>query len=103
MGVLVLLNESSALAMSIADIGAEYRAADGFVISGRWMNETFLFGSELRALEIYPNMNKQIDPAAMAWFMRAIYVLLPQSMCVGDSEMFARKGLMLSSTHPAGY
>lgn len=44
------------------------------------VGDTFLFGSELKALRAYPGLDTHIDPAALAAFLRFAYVPTPASI-----------------------
>jgi asparagine synthase (glutamine-hydrolysing) len=52
-----------------------------------WSNETFLFASELKALEAYPGWRSEIDRGALALFMRYAYVPLPYSIYTGIRKL----------------
>lgn len=45
-----------------------------------WMNQTFLFGSELKALKIHPHFQPQIDRNVLALFLRYNYIPAPYSI-----------------------
>lgn len=68
-----------------------------------WIKDTFVFASELKALEVYPGWKKQIDRAALACFMRLAYVPVPHSIYVGIRKLLPGTYAMLSSAHPVGY
>jgi len=67
-----------------------------------WCGETFLFGSELKALEAYPGWRRDIDRGSLAWFMRYAYVPIPHSIYVGTRKLIPGTYLALSSTDRAG-
>ncbi len=52
-----------------------------------WQGNTFLFGSELKALKAHPDFNKDIDRSALAAFMRYCYIPAPQSIYQGISKL----------------
>jgi asparagine synthase (glutamine-hydrolysing) len=45
-----------------------------------WHNQTFLFGSELKALHVHPSFRREIEPEAVSLFMRFNYVPWPYSI-----------------------
>ena len=45
-----------------------------------WAGDAFVFGSELKALWVHPDFDFQIDPAALAGFLRLGYVLGAQTI-----------------------
>ncbi len=45
-----------------------------------WQGQTFLFGSELKALAVHPDFTRRIDPAAVGLLMRYGYV--PSPLCI---------------------
>lgn len=52
-----------------------------------WAGETFLFGSELKALRAHPRWHADIDRGALALFMRHGYVPDPYSIYAGFSKL----------------
>ncbi|MBU4220132.1 MAG: asparagine synthase (glutamine-hydrolyzing) [Euryarchaeota archaeon] len=48
-----------------------------------WMGKTFLFGSELKALRVHPDFNKEINRDALALYLRHNYVPAPYSIYKG--------------------
>lgn len=52
-----------------------------------WCNRAFLFGSELKALEAYPDWEGHIDRGALACFMRYAYVPLPHCIYAGIRKL----------------
>ncbi len=48
-----------------------------------WVNGTFVFGSELKALRVYPGFNQPINRKALALFMRYNYIPAPYSIYEG--------------------
>ncbi len=48
-----------------------------------WMGQTFLFGSELKALKAHPEWRGEIDRNALALFMRHNYIPAPYSIYQG--------------------
>ncbi len=45
-----------------------------------WAGETFLFGSELKALRAHPALRREVDRAALAAYLRHGYVPAPQTI-----------------------
>ena len=68
-----------------------------------WCDGTFLFGSELKALEAYPVWSGEIDRGALACFMRYGYVPLPHSIYVGIRKLIPGTSVVLSSIDNAGF
>ena len=68
-----------------------------------WCNGTFLFGSELKALEAHPAWSGEIDRGALACFMRYAYVPLPHSIYVGIRKLIPGTAVVLSSKDNAGF
>jgi asparagine synthase (glutamine-hydrolysing) len=68
-----------------------------------WMGSTFLFGSELKALQIHPNFQTEINRDALALFLRFNYVPAPYSIYQGIYKL--PPGTILTwngvDTHPA--
>ena len=48
-----------------------------------WIGDTFLFGSELKALRAYPGFNAVVDRTALAQFVRYGYIPTPSSIYHG--------------------
>src|SRR5574337_1194482 len=68
-----------------------------------WSNGTFLFASELKALEAYPGWRGEIDRGALALFMRYGYVPLPYSIYTGIRKLLPGTYATISPTYAAGY
>lgn len=73
-----------------------------------WQGNTFLFGSELKALKAHPAFNRDIDRSALAAFMRYGYIPAPQSIYQGISKLLPGTILSLqtgehSDTRPVPY
>ncbi|MGZ9189153.1 MAG: asparagine synthase (glutamine-hydrolyzing) [Nitrospira sp.] len=68
-----------------------------------WSNGTFLFASELKALEAYPDWRAEIDRGALALFMRYAYVPLPYSIYTGIRKLLPGTYATIASTCAAGY
>ncbi|MFY4729442.1 asparagine synthase (glutamine-hydrolyzing) [Nitrospira sp. BLG_2] len=68
-----------------------------------WSNGTFLFASELKALEVYPDWRGEVDRGALALFMRYAYVPLPYSIYVGIRKLLPGTYVTISSESPARY
>lgn len=52
-----------------------------------WQGETFLFGSELKALRAHPAFTAEVDRNALALLMRHNYIPAPYSICRGISKL----------------
>jgi asparagine synthase (glutamine-hydrolysing) len=68
-----------------------------------WSNGTFLFASELKALEAYPDWRGEIDRGALALFMRYAYVPLPYSIYTGIRKLLPGTYATIASTCVPGY
>lgn len=68
-----------------------------------WSNGTFLFASELKALESYPGWNQEIDRGALALYMRYAYVPLPYSIYTGVRKLLPGTYATISSDCTVGY
>ena len=68
-----------------------------------WSNGTFLFASELKALDAYPGWRPDIDREALALYMRYAYVPLPYSIYTGIRKLLPGTYATISSACPAGY
>ncbi len=68
-----------------------------------WCDNTFLFGSELKALEAHPAWSGEIDRGALTCFMRYAYVPLPHSIYVGIRKLIPGTSVVLSSKDNAGF
>lgn len=68
-----------------------------------WSNGTFLFASELKALEVYPAWRGEIDRGALALFMRYAYVPLPYSIYTGIRKLLPGTYATIASTCSSGY
>jgi asparagine synthase (glutamine-hydrolysing) len=68
-----------------------------------WSNGTFLFASELKALEAYPDWRGEIDRGALALFMRYAYVPLPYSIYTGIRKLLPGTYATIAFTCAAGY
>ncbi|NGZ08128.1 MAG: asparagine synthase (glutamine-hydrolyzing) [Nitrospira sp. LK70] len=68
-----------------------------------WSNGTFLFASELKALEAYPGWRGEIDRDALGLFMRYAYVPLPYSIYRGIRKLLPGTYVTIASTCAAGY
>jgi len=67
-----------------------------------WHRNTFLFASELKAMEAYPGWSGEIDRGALACFMRYAYVPLPHSIYVGIRKLLPGTYLKLAGTSQGG-
>jgi asparagine synthase (glutamine-hydrolysing) len=52
-----------------------------------WQGETFLFGSELKALKAHPDFNAPIDRGSLALFLRHNYIPAPYSIYRGIQKL----------------
>jgi asparagine synthase (glutamine-hydrolysing) len=52
-----------------------------------WQNDTFLFGSELKALRVHPAFQAVIDPEALCLLLRHSYIPAPYSIYKGISKL----------------
>ena len=52
-----------------------------------WQGETFLFGSELKALRAHPAFNAEVDRAALALLLRHNYIPSPYSIWQGINKL----------------
>jgi len=52
-----------------------------------WQGDTFLFGSELKALRAHPSFNAAIDRGALALMMRHSYIPTPYSIYEGIAKL----------------
>lgn len=52
-----------------------------------WMDERFLFGSELKSLRAHPSFRNEIDRGALALFLRYGYVPAPYSIYAGVRKL----------------
>ena len=66
-----------------------------------WSNGTFLFASELKALEAYPGWRGDIDRDALALFMRYAYVPVPYSIYAGIRKLLPGTYVAISPECPA--
>ncbi len=65
-----------------------------------WCGNSFLFASELKALKAYPGWSGQIDPGALACYMRYAYVPLPHSIYTGIRKLIPGTFLVVSARNP---
>lgn len=59
-----------------------------------WAGQTLVFGSELKALMAYPQLERRVDPRALALFLRHDYVPAPWSILQGVFKLLP--GTLLS-------
>lgn len=62
-----------------------------------WMGHTFLFGSELKALQAHPEWREEIDRNALALFVRHSYICAPYSIYKGIYKLPPGTTLTLNS------
>lgn len=61
-----------------------------------WMGDTFLFGSELKAMKAHPAWCGEIDRGALALYMRHTYIPAPYSIYCGIRKLLPAHVLSLS-------
>ena len=68
-----------------------------------WMGSTFLFGSELKAIQVHPNFQTEINRDALTLFLRFNYVPAPYSIYQGIYKLPPGTFLTWNGvvTHPA--
>lgn len=64
-----------------------------------WMGDTFLFGSELKALKAYPAWRNEIDRGAVALYMRYNYIPAPYSIFRGIRKLLPAHVLSIPITN----
>jgi len=67
-----------------------------------WQGETFLFGSELKALCAHPSWRGDINRGVLASYMRYGYVPLPHSIYLGICKLLPGTWLKISADDPPG-
>ena len=67
-----------------------------------WMGQTFLCGSELKALRAHPDFRPEVDRGSLALFMRHGYVPAPYSIYKGIHQLPPGSILTLDSTIAQG-
>lgn len=65
-----------------------------------WQGMSFLFGSELKALKVYPDFSPDIDRDALASFMRFGYVPAPQSIYQGVHKLIPGTMVIVKGNKP---
>ncbi|MGL5742032.1 MAG: asparagine synthase (glutamine-hydrolyzing) [Legionella sp.] len=65
-----------------------------------WHNQVFLFGSELKALKIHPEFQKELDHGALALFLRHNYIPAPYSIYKNMSKLLPGTLLHISLKNP---
>lgn len=68
-----------------------------------WCQGTFLFGSELKSLEVHSSASFEIDRDALACYMRYAYVPAPYSIYVGIRKLLPGTYLSISPADSAGH
>ena len=63
-----------------------------------WSGKTFLFASELRAIERHPHFNGEVDREALALYLRFNYVPAPWSMLKGIRKLMPGTILTIDGT-----
>jgi asparagine synthase (glutamine-hydrolysing) len=64
-----------------------------------WQGDSFLFGSELKALRIHPHFLKIIDPTSLGLYLQYNYVPTPLSIYKGISKLTPGSILSVSLDH----
>jgi asparagine synthase (glutamine-hydrolysing) len=67
-----------------------------------WQDDTFLFGSELKALKAHPDFKSKIDRGALTLFLRHNYVPGPYSIYKGIKKLPAGTFLKIETGNEAG-
>ncbi|CAM4378487.1 MAG: Asparagine synthetase [glutamine-hydrolyzing] 1 [Legionella sp.] len=65
-----------------------------------WQNEAFLFGSELKALKVHPDFKKELNPDALALFLRHNYIPAPHSIYKNIYKLAPGSFLQISLSNP---
>ncbi|MEZ4597301.1 MAG: asparagine synthase (glutamine-hydrolyzing), partial [Chloroflexota bacterium] len=65
-----------------------------------WFGDTFLFGSELKALRAHPSFTGRIDREALASYLRFSYVPSPRSIYQGVHKLAPASWLSIDPTRP---
>jgi asparagine synthase (glutamine-hydrolysing) len=65
-----------------------------------WQDETFLFGSELKALKVHPAFKRELNHDALALFLRHNYVPAPHSIYKNIHKLLPGTLLQLSLKEP---
>ena len=65
-----------------------------------WQGDTFLFGSELKALRADPHFDAGIDRDALASYLRYAYVPAPRSIHAGIQKLPPGSHLVVRPDHP---
>ncbi|MDP2382651.1 MAG: asparagine synthase (glutamine-hydrolyzing) [Nitrospirota bacterium] len=68
-----------------------------------WCGESFLFGSELKALCAHPSWRGDINREVLASYMRYGYVPLPHSIYLGISKLLPGTWFRISADDPPGH
>ncbi|HMS83239.1 MAG TPA: asparagine synthase (glutamine-hydrolyzing) [Nitrospira sp.] len=68
-----------------------------------WWQGSFLFGSELKSLEVHSNSSFEIDRSALACYMRYAYVPAPHSIYLGIRKLLPGTYLGISPADSAGH
>lgn len=61
-----------------------------------WNNDTLLFGSELKALKVYPKFDAQVDRNSLALLLRYNYIPAPHSIYQGIEKLKAGHFVQIS-------
>ena len=65
-----------------------------------WQGESFLFGSEIKALRLHPSFQNEIDRNALCLYMRHNYVPTPYTIYKGLSKLVPGSILTVSLSQP---
>jgi len=68
-----------------------------------WQGETFLFGSELKAMCAHPSWRGDINRGVLASYVRYGYVPLPHSIYLGICKLLPGTWLKISADDPPGH
>jgi asparagine synthase (glutamine-hydrolysing) len=65
-----------------------------------FQNDTFMFGSELKALKVHPDFLSEIDPDVICLYLRHCYIPAPYSIYRGIKKLMPGTYLQLSLGKP---
>jgi asparagine synthase (glutamine-hydrolysing) len=65
-----------------------------------WTGETFLFGSELKALIVHPDFKREVDRGSLAMYLRHCFVPTPRSIYRGICKLPPGTRLVLKLSEP---
>ena len=67
-----------------------------------WLGDSFVFGSELKALRAFPGFRAQLDPAALAGYMRRGFIQAPHSIYRNIFKLLPGTYLQIPANRAAG-